>query len=124
MLLHRVALEDQDLNNEFSELVVGFLELFSNVSRFKGTNIFISSSKEGTGSPRHFMAIEMHKILSMDAPSQIPIEDEALGDHALNILEHSSQAKECNWGWFVAPLSTLAKEGEQEDEDGASILNC
>lgn len=68
------------------------------------------------------MEIEMHKILSMDAPSQIPIEGEALGDHAFNILVQSSQAKECNWGWFVAPLSTLAKEGEQEDEDGASIL--
>lgn len=91
-----MALEDQDLNNEFSELVVGFLELFSNVSRFKGTTDSISSGKEGTGSPRHGMAIEMHKTLSLDAPNQIPIEGEVLGDHAFNILEHSSQAKECN----------------------------
>lgn len=36
------------------------------------------------------MAIEIQKTLSMDAPNQIPIEGEALGDHAFNILEHSS----------------------------------
>lgn len=40
--MHRVVLEDQDLNNEFSELVVDFLELFSSVSRLKGTNDSIS----------------------------------------------------------------------------------
>lgn len=118
-----MVLGDQDLNNEFSELVVGFLKLFSKVSRLKGTTDSISSGKEDTGSLWHGMAIEMHKTLSLDAPNQTPIEGEALGDHAFNILEHSSQAKECNWGCLVAPLSTLAKEGEQKDEDGASIPN-
>lgn len=50
----------------------------------------ISSGKEGTGSPWRSVAIEIHKILPLDTPNQVPIEDKILSDHVFDILEHSS----------------------------------
>lgn len=35
---------------KFSELVLGFWNIFSNVTRFKSINVSISSSKKGSGS--------------------------------------------------------------------------
>lgn len=57
-----VVLEEQIFKGEFSEFVLGFLELVSNWNRLKDTSDSISNSKESSDSPWHGVAIEIHKI--------------------------------------------------------------
>ena len=74
--------------------------------RFKGTSASISSGDEGTDSSWHDVAIGIHRILPLDNPNQILTKGKVLGDHTLDVLEHSSQTKEHKWDWLVAPTYT------------------
>ena len=48
---------------------------------FRGTSNAISCGKEGTGSLWHDVAIEEHKISSLDTPNQMGIKGEVLGNY-------------------------------------------
>lgn len=70
--------------------------------------------KKDPGSPWLGVAIEIHKKLPLDTPTQIPVEGKVMGDHVFDILEHCSQTKEYTWDWQVVPKYT--KVGGQKGE--------
>lgn len=55
--------EEQNFKDEFSELIVGFLNWLSKLTRFKNANDLFSSSKESTDNPWHDLTIEILKYL-------------------------------------------------------------
>lgn len=52
--------------------------------KFKSTNESISSSKKGTGSQWHDVAIEIYKILPLDTLNQTHIKGKVLGAHVFD----------------------------------------
>lgn len=62
ILVLGVVIEEQNFKDEFLELVLKFLEYLSNLIRFKDPNVYISSSKESTGSLWCKLSIEICKI--------------------------------------------------------------
>lgn len=60
------------------------------VDRFKGTNDSISSSEESNDSSGLDVVTEIYKILPLDTPNQMPMENKVLGDDVFAILGHFS----------------------------------
>ena len=77
-------LEEQNFNDKFSALVLGFLNL-TNLSKFKAANDSIFSS---AASPRHNLSIEICKVSPLDAANQLLIRSKVLGDHVYDTSEH------------------------------------
>lgn len=48
------------------------------------------------------MAVEIHKILSLNTLTQISIEGKVIGEHVFDILGHSSQTKGYSWDCLAA----------------------
>lgn len=63
-----MILDKRNLKDEFSKLVLGFADTLgdTNLVRFIGTKVSIASDKEVTGGPCPYVAIEIHKILTVD----------------------------------------------------------
>ena len=85
-----------------------FLNWFSNLVRFKGTN---DDVKEGIGSPWYDEAL--------DTLNQIHIESDVLSGHAFATLEYFSQTKKYD-GIVWLLLIVLKKAGKEKDELRAS----
>ena len=66
----RVILENQNIKDGFSELVLGFWNWVSNLIRFKDANDSISSSKEIAGSSWCHLAMLICKLPSLDIPNK------------------------------------------------------
>lgn len=70
--------------------------------RFIGTTVSNATGKEGTGSPCHDVATEIHKIFSVDTSNQILIECEVL-----HFLPKSILAKLRNRRYWLIALTVL-----------------
>lgn len=68
MVSDEVLSEEQNLQDEFSELTLGFLDWFSNLIRFKGTNHPVFGGENSTGGPWDDVTKGIHKISPLDAP--------------------------------------------------------
>ena len=85
---------------------------FPNLTKFKGINDFIASSKESTGNSWCDMAIEIHKISPLDIPTQILIRGKVLDNCVFNTLEYFCQTNKYNEiGWLL--LIALDKVGKE-----------
>ena len=60
-----MILEEQGFD-ECSDLVLRFLDWFTNLIRLKDANDSISIGKENIGSPYYGLEIEIHKIFPLD----------------------------------------------------------
>lgn len=105
-----MALEEQNIKDEFSALVLEFLEL-----ALKSDYYSISRSEESTDSPWHDLAIEICKISPLDSPNQPFIRSKDLGDCVYDTFKHFGLTIEYNKiGWVL--LMLLDKVEKEKDE--------
>lgn len=106
--IYKIQIDKQNIKDKFLNWFVGFWSWFSNLTKFKGNNDFISSGKD-SDSLWHDATIKIYKISLLDTPHQILTKDKALGDHLFDTqFIQTNKYNEIDW----LLLSALEKVGK------------